>query len=185
MEEFNLGLPKVKKIEAGSLASQLQSVQPIMEGPPIKRKYKDHMGNDVIEYESGGRRMYSYSPTHLYGDYGHSFHKGFFIVDETGNMVFAGEARYNELIEKCQSYWRILKALQEKFHGYRIEPSRGERLAVNDKIIKGFLFYPGMLRIRENSDVEKMIQETVDFISSEIQLDIDRGRIVKGEYGAE
>jgi hypothetical protein len=42
-----------------------------------------------------------------------------------------------------------------------------------------------MLRIRENSDVEKEIQETVDFISSEIQLDIDRGRIVKGEYGVE
>jgi hypothetical protein len=185
MEEFNLGLPKVKKIEADSLASQLQSVQPIMGGPPIKRKYKDHMGNDVIEYESGRRSMYSYSSTHLYGDWGHSFGRGFFVVDETGNMVFAGDERYNELVEKGQPYWKILKALQEKFPEYRIEPSRGERLAVNDKIIKGFLFHPGMLRIRENSDVEKEIQETVDFISSEIQLDIDRGRIVKGEYGAE
>ncbi len=58
-------------------------------------------------------------------------------------------------------------------------------MAVNDKIMKGFLFHPDMLRLRENMDIEAEIERTVEFIANEIQIDIDRGRIKKGEYGTE
>ena len=178
MSEFNMQFPKVKNIAATMIADQITSVQPAV-GPPPIRTYKDHMGNDVSEWESGGRTIHSYSSTHLYGDYGHSFGRGFFVVDENGVMVFAGEERYNELVEKCRPYWQVLKGLQERFPGYRVEPSRGERLSVNDKIIKGISFYPGMLRKTD----DKHVQESIDVIANEIQIDIDRGRIVKGEYG--
>lgn len=180
-------LPIIKNIQATTIADQIVSVEPSAENRPIKRQYKDHMGDDVIEYESGACTTYSYSSTHLYGSYGHSFGMGYFIINESGEMVFASQdpEQYNSLAEKCRPFWKILKGLQEKFPGYRVEMSRGERLAVNDKIMKGFLFYPGMLRLREWMDVEAEIQKEVEFISNEIQIDIDRGRIVKGQYGAE
>ena len=179
--------PFVKNIQATTIADQIQSVQPSTEHRPIKRQYKDHMGDDVIEHESGGVTRYSYSSTHLYGSYGHSFGMGYFIVNESGEMVFASKdpEQYNSLAEKCRPFWKILKGLQEKFLGYRVEMSRGERLAVNDKIMKGFLFYPGMLRLRDGMVVEDEIQKEIEFIANEIQLDIDRGRIIKGQYGAE
>jgi hypothetical protein len=179
--------PVVKNIQATTIAGQIQSVQPSTEHRPIKRQYKDHMGDDVIEHESGGVTRYSYSSTHLYGSYGHSFGMGYFIVNESGEMVFASKdpEQYNSLAEKCRPFWKILKGLQEKFLGYRVEMSRGERLAVNDKIMKGFLFYPGMLRLRDGMVVEDEIQKEIEFIANEIQLDIDRGRIIKGQYGAE
>jgi hypothetical protein len=166
--------PKFKNVTAITIADQITSVQPAV-GPPPIRTYKDHMGNDVSEWESGSRTIHSYSSTHLYGDYGHSFGQGFFVVDENGIMVFASEERYNELVEKCRPYWQVLKGLRERFPEYRVEPSRGERLAVNDKIIKSISFYPGMRMISVESEIEG--------ISEFIQSDIDKGRIVKGEYG--
>jgi hypothetical protein len=181
----SLSFPVPKNVAATTIADRIIGVQPIMESPVIKRQYQDHMGDTVIEYEGGGISRYSYSSTHLYGDYGHSFGFGYFIVNETGEMVFASQdpEQYNALSEKCQPFWKVLKGLQERFPDYRVEMSRGERLAVNDKIIKGFLFYPGMLHLPKGMDVEIGIQKEMDFIANEIQLDIDRGRIVKGEYG--
>ena len=181
----NLKFPVVKQVAAATIADQIQGFQPSMESPPIKRQYRDHMGNHVTEHESGSKTIHSYESVHLYGSYGHSFGLGYFIVNESGEMVFASQdpEQYNSLAEKCYPFWNILKGLQERFPGYRVDMSRGERLAVNDKIMKGFLFYPGMLRLREGMDVEAEIQKGIDFIANEIQLDINRGRIVKGEYG--
>jgi hypothetical protein len=183
----SLSFPVVKKIAATRIADSIIGVQPIMESPPIKRRYQDHMGDHVTEYESGRRTVHSYESVHLYGSYGHSFVFGYFIVNESGETIFASRdpEQYNTLAEKCRPFWKILEGLQERFPGYQVEMSRGERLAVNDKIIKGFLFYPEMLRLREGMDVEIEIQKEIDFIANEIQLDIDRGRIIKGEYGAE
>jgi hypothetical protein len=181
----NLKFPVVKQVAAATIADQIQGFQPSMESPPIKRQYRDHMGNHVTEHESGSRTVHSYESVRLYGSYGHSFGQGYFIVNESGEMVFASQdpEQYDALAEKCRPFWRILKGLQERFPGYRVEMSRGERLAVNDKIMKGFLFFPEMLRLREGMDVEAEIQKEIDFITNEIQLDINRGRIVKGEYG--
>jgi hypothetical protein len=172
--------PIVKKIHPTTISDSITSVQPKV-GPPPTRTYKDHMGNDVSEWEGGGRSIHSYTSDLLYGDYGHAFGRGYFVVDERGQMLFWGEEGYDDVVEKCRPYWKILKGIQENFPGYRIEPSRGERLSVNDKIIKGISFYPGMLR----KTTDEYITEEIKFISGEIQRDIDRGRIVKGEYGAE
>lgn len=180
-----MNFPIVKKVAAGTIADQLQSVQPDLNGPPVRRTYKNHMGSTVTEYMSGSRSIHSYESTNLYGDYGHAFLRGYFVVDENGTMIFMGDERYEEIRSKCIPYWKILKQLQETFKGYNVEPSRGQRLAVNDKIMKGFLFHPGMLRTTENMDIEAEIEKTVEFIAKEIQIDIDRGRIVKGEYGVE
>jgi hypothetical protein len=183
----NMQFPKVKNIQATTIAGQIQGFQPSMESPPIKRQYRDHMGSHVTEYESGSKSIHSYESFHLYGDYGHAFGMGYFIVNESGEMVFDSRdpEQYNALADKCRPFWKLLKGLKERFPGYQVEMSRGERLAVNDKIMKGFLFHPGMLRLREGMDVEAEIQKEIEFITNEIQLDIDRGRIVKGEYGAE
>jgi hypothetical protein len=141
----------------------------------IKDQYKNHMGDDVTVHASGSITTHSYSSYHLHGEYGHSFGSGFYVVDEKGEMVFAGEDGYNKLVEKCRPYWQVLKGLQERFKGYRVEPSRGERIAVNDKIIKGISFYPGMRMVSVDDEIEA--------IGKFIQLDIDRGRIVINEYG--
>jgi hypothetical protein len=148
-----------------------------MDSPKIKESYKDHMGNDVTVYENGSRTAHSYSSTHLYGDYGHAFLHGFFVVDENGEMVFFGDKRYDELVEFCRPYWQVLKGLQERFRGYSVEPSRNNRIAVNDKIIKDIEFFPGMNII--------LVENTIDEIGEAIQRDIDRGRISKDQYGIE
>jgi len=168
--------PIVKKIFSKTIADEIIPVTPSLEGPEIKETYKDHMGNTVTVYENGGRSINSYESTHLYGDYGHSFGRGFFIINESGQMVFSGSEEYNSLAKKCRPYWQVLKGLQEKFKEYRVEPSRGDRLSVNDKIIKGILFYPGMRMI---GSVESEIEAIANFIQS----DIDSRRIIKGKYG--
>ncbi len=177
-----INLPSITGHVATTISEQLISVLPEA-GPQPLRTYEDHMGNTVTEYVSGGRTTHSYSSTHLYGEYGHSFLKGFYVVDENGEMVFAGEERYDELVEKCRPFWKLHSAIKEKFPDYQVEMSRGDRLSVNDKIIKGVTFYPGMFRLRENSEIEHIIQEHLDFITNEIQIDINKGRIKKGEYG--
>ena len=179
MSEFNMQFPIVKNMPVGSIADQIVGVQPKI-GPPPIRTYKDHMGNDVSEWENGSRSIHSYSSTHLYGDYGHAFGMGYFIVNEAGEMVFVSRdpEQYNTLAEKCRPFWQVLKGLQERFPGYRVEKSRGERLAVNDKIIKGILLYPGMRMVGS-------IESEIESIANFIQSDIDKGRIKKGEYGTE
>lgn len=171
--------PVVKNVHATTIADQIQGFQPSMESPPIKRKYRDHMGNQVTEFESGSTTTHCYSSTHLYGDYGHAFGMGYYIVNESGEMIFSSRdpEQYNALAEKCRPFWKVLEGLKKRFPGYRVEMSRGERLAVNDKIIKGVSFYPGMRM--------KSVEDEIWGISEFIQLDIDQGRIVKGEYGAE
>jgi hypothetical protein len=168
--------PIVKKIASKTIGDEIIPVTPSLEGPEIKETYKDHMGNIVTVYENGGRSIHSYESTHLYGDYGHSFGRGFFIINESGQMVFSGSEEYNSLSEKCRPYWKVLKGLKEKFKEYRVEPSRGDRLSVNDKIIKGILLYPGMRMV---DSIESVIESIANFIQS----DIDRGRIIKGKYG--
>ena len=167
--------PAPKNVSAKTIADELQPVTPRMEVPKIRETYKNHMGEDVTVYENGSRSIHSYDSRHLYGDSGHSFGQGFYIVNESGQMVFAGSEEYDALAEKCRPFWKILKGLQEKFKGYSVETSRGNRIAVNDKIIKGILLYPGM-RITT-------IEETIESIAEFIQKDIDRGRIIKGQYG--
>jgi hypothetical protein len=169
--------PIVKNVQAQTIADQIQGVTPRMDVPSIKESYKDHMGNDVTVYEKGGRTIHSYSSTHLYGDYGHSFGHGFFIIDQNGEMVFTNDERYNELVEICRSYWQVLNGLQKRFKGYNVEPSRNNRIAVNDKIIKDIEFFPEMsITLVENS---------IEEIGDVIQKDIDSGRIRKDQYGAE
>lgn len=167
--------PIVKNVSAKTIASELESVSPRMDGPAIKETYTDHMGCVVTVYENGGRTTHSYSQTHLFGDYGHAFGQGYFIVNKDGKMVFVGDEEYNDLANLCRPYWQVLKGLQEKFNEYKVQPSRGERIAVNDKIIKGVSFYPGMRM--------KSVEESIEGIAEFIQKDIDRGRIVKGKYG--
>ena len=168
--------PTVKKIASKTIGDEIIPVTPSLEGPEIKETYKDHMGNTVTVYENGGRSIHSYESTHLYGDYGHSFGRGFFIINESGQMVFSGSEEYNSLFEKCRPYWEVLKGLKEKFKEYRVEPSRGDRLSVNDKIIKGILLYPGMRMVGS-------IEYSIESIANFIQSDIDRRRIIKGKYG--
>ena len=139
-----------------------------MEAPEVKKSYQDHMGNHVIEYASGVRSIHSTEDGLLYGDYGHSFHQGFFVVNQQGEMVYAKDAEYPQIVEKCRPYWKVLRELQKAFPGYRIEPSRGERLSVNDKIIKGVLLYPGMR-------MSGTLEETVEFIKQEIHSRIFMG----------
>lgn len=170
-----MNFPIIKNVHAKSIASEIQSVSPRMDGPAIKETYTDHMGDVVTVYENGGRTTHSYNQTHLFGEYGHSFGQGYFIVNKDGKMVFVGDEEYNDLANLCRPYWQLIKGLQEAFKGYRVEPSSGSRIAVNDKIIKDLKVYPGM----EMSSVEFWI----DAISFYIQADIDKGRIVKGKYG--
>lgn len=173
MREFYF--PKVSNAQTKTIADEIEPVVPRMDSPPILETYKDHMGNNVTVYENGSRTIHSYDSTHLYGESGHSFGRGFYVVNGNGEMVFANEEGYNELVEKCRPYWQVLKGLQEKFKGYRVEPSRGDRLTVNDKIIKGILVYPGMRM--------KSVESVIEGIAEFIQSDIDKGRIVKGKYG--
>jgi uncharacterized protein Veg len=169
--------PVIKNVQATTIADQIQGVTPRMDAPKIKESYKDHMGNDVTVYENGGRTIHSYSSTHLFGDYGHSFGHGFFVVDQNGEMVFAGNERYNELFEICMPYWQVLKGLKDRFKGYSVEPSRNNSIAVNDKIIKGIEFFPGM--------IITLVENSIEEIGNVIQKDIDSGRIKKDQYGAE
>jgi uncharacterized protein Veg len=167
--------PTVKNVQATTIADQIQGVTPRMDSPKIKESYRGHMGNDVTVYENGGRTTHSYSSDHLYGDYGHAFGRGFFIVDENGEVVFYGDERHDELAGICRPYWQVLEGLKERFKGYSIEPSRNKRIAVNDKIIKDIEFFPGMnITLVENS---------INEIEEAIQKDIDSGRIIKGQYG--
>jgi uncharacterized protein Veg len=169
--------PIVKNVQATTIADQIQGVTPRMDAPKIKESYKDHMGNDVTVYENGGRTVHSYSSTHLYGDYGHSFGHGFFVVDQNDEMVFARNERYNELVEICRPYWQVLKGLQDRFKDYRVESSRNNSIAVNDKIIKDIEFFPGM--------IINLVENSIEEIGEAIQRDIDRGRISKDQYGIE
>ena len=170
-----MNFPIVKNVSAKTISSELQAVSSKMDGPAIKESYKDHMGNDVTVYENGSRTIHSYSSTHLHGEYGHSFGQGFYIVNESGERVFMGSEEYEDLAEICRPYWKLLKGLQEAFKGNRVEPSRGSRIAINDKIIEGLEVYPGMGM--------GSVDFWIEAISFYIQKDINNGRIVKGKYG--
>ena len=178
---FNFNFPIVKNISPKTIGLELPSVQPAAE-PPVKERYTDIHGNTVTVYMSGFKSSIG-SGKILYGDYGHMMLKGMYIVNENLEYVFRGESpeEYNRILSECNNYHLILKGLQEKFKqpNFLVQPCQGDRLAVNDKIIKALLFYPKM-RMIENS-----IEAEIKMISREIEIDIESGRIVAGKFGIE
>ena len=165
-----LKFPILRSNQAKLLADDLLSVTPIEQ--KIKSETTNHWGDKVVEYEDGNIMTFT-TESHLQpGDSGHAFGFGFFIVNEKSEMVFmSDEEEYVRLAKKYQPLDQISSALNKAFPGYRIERSRGDRIAVNDKIIDGVLFTPLM----DGGSVEKHIE----FIKKQIQKDIDGGRIKK------
>jgi len=180
-DKFPSILPLVMRVAAKSIGNDLESHLPMTESMPVKEKYTDHWGDAVTVYESGFRSTISTSDRLLYGDYGHSFGQGMFVVDKQLKMVFRDDPEYVDLCKKAGTVKKIMDALRDNFKEYSVERGRGDRIVVNDKIIKGFLLYPGC--IRKESD--EMIQAYIENVTSTIQLDIDRGRIVKGKRGTD
>ena len=173
--------PVIKNINSRTLSDSIEPVAP-MEQPPIEKQYENHHGDIVTKYKgSMFAHISSTQSNHMYGDRGHAFGKGWYIVNEDLQFVYSGSEEYDELFKKCNDFWKVLSGLQKRFKGpdYYVERGRGDRIVVNDKIIKGPLIHPGMLRGRDNVD------EIVDGISEFIQNDIDRGRIIAGEFGIE
>lgn len=99
----NLKLPIAKRLAIKSLASDLISVQPMSGPPPGTETYVNEKGNTVYKTPKGtvmevGSNFEKMKP----GEGGHSFGKGWFIVDENGKFVYAGDdfEKYNNLMEK-------------------------------------------------------------------------------------
>lgn len=113
----------------------------------------------------------------LFGDRGHAYMNGWFVVDKDKNQIYNGDPGYDELVEKCKSMWEVLDGLQKNFPEYNVERGRGDRLFVNDKMIKGILIYPGMRMVQGS------LEEEIKSISEFIQNDINNKRIIKGKYG--
>ena len=178
--------PQIKRVYAKTIATELVSVQPlsapsgILDGitnwsNPIA-SYKNYWGETVHVYGNGSKSIQNdkKKPIYRYGDVGHSFIHGFYIIDENGEPVYAGDPRYDE-IRKNSSYWKVLQELKVHYSepDFSIEKGRGEKLVINDKAIKGIRIYHGM----------ELDKNTIDSFIKIIDEEIRKGRIRAGVFG--
>ena len=180
MESFMaFEFPVVRNVSGKTIADSLESVTPKAPGK-IKKQYENHWGETVTQYEGNiFSNITSTNSHHMFGDKGHSFGFGFYVVNERGEMVYSGNEEYNELVKKCSSYWEAMEILRRKYRlpEYSVERGRGDRLVINDKIIKDILIHPGSFR--------GGILIFLDMAFELIDADIASGRIKPGEYGRE
>ena len=170
--------PRIKNINARTLADNIESVIP-MQPKKIEKQYENHWGETVTKYKGGFFNHITSTGSHpMFGDRGHTFGVGLYIVNEDGQEIYEPSKEYNELSKKCSEYWEAMGILRSKYRlpEYSVERGRGDRLVVNDKIIKGISFYPGMRMVGS-------IESEIESIANFIQSDIDKGRIIKGKYG--
>ena len=173
--------PAIRNTNPRTIADSIEPVIP-MEQPPIEKQYENHWGDTVTRYKD---RLFgiitSTSSNAMYGDHGHAFGMGWYIVNENLEHIYSGCEEYDRLFKECLTYWQVIRGLQKRFKSpeYQVQRGRGDRLVVNDKIIKGPLIYPGS--VRGTLTVESEINALSEFI----QKDIDRGRIIAGEFGIE
>ena len=171
--------PIVRNVSGKTIADSLESVTPTAPGK-IKKQYENHWGETVTQHEgSMFSTITSYDSHHMFGDRGHAYGMGWYIVNETGQMVYSDNEEYNELVKKCSVYWEAMEILRRKYKlpEYSVERGRGDRLVVNDKIIKGILIHPGSFR--------EGLMIFLDCAFDLIDADIASGRIKPGEYGRE
>lgn len=183
MSEFNkINFPFIKNIKAKTIADDIMPIVP--DATPIEyvNTYINHWG-ETVNVTKSGMSMTVATESHLqYGDWGHEFLNGWYIIGEDNMPVYANDEKYNEIFDKCKPFLKVLDGLQKQFNEYRVERGRGNRIFVNDKMIKGILLYPGM-RLKHLNNPFISFREAIEEISKYIQEDIDSGRIVKGRYG--
>ncbi len=77
-------------------------------------------------------------------------------------------------MEKLTQYIQehILTRLREAYPKYKIEIGRGDRIMVDDKVIKGILFTPSRAK------TYKKVEEHIQFVFGLIDEDIKRGRFI-------
>jgi hypothetical protein len=171
--------PIVRNVSGKTIADSLESVTPKAPGK-IKKQYENHWGETVTQYEgSMFSTITSHESHYMFGDRGHTLGAGLYVVNENGQTIYEPSEEYNRLQEKCSEYWEAMGTLRRKyrFPEYSVERGRGDRLVVNDKIIKGILIHPGSFRGGLIASLN-MAFELID-------ADIASGRIKPGEYGRE
>jgi hypothetical protein len=175
----NLVFPLVQKVFVKTIAMDLVPVQPLSKPTgafmPIG-SYTDYWGETVVLYKDGYKQIHSSGERRSrYGDTGHAFINGYFIVDEDGSSVYEGDPRFDQIFEKTSDYRRVLKELRDEFQqpDYNVERGRGQRLVINDKIVKGISIHPEM----------KIESNTLDNFIEIIREDIRIGRIRAGFFG--
>ena len=170
-------LPQIKNVQPKLIGDEIQSVTP-KNSSIIEKEYKNHWGDTVIKYEdSMFAIVYSSEPHYLYGDWGHDFLYGFYVIDENEKHIYADQPGYKEIMNKSKDMWDVLDGLIKNFPSpdFQVERGRGDRIVVNDKIIKGILLHPGM-KI-------KSVDDTIEAITEFINLDIKNNRIIPGKFG--
>lgn len=176
--EFDLQFPVVKNVSAKTIGSELVGLVPDSSAKELKETWTDHCGGTTNVYKDGSKISFGSGTNHLYGDCGHSFMDGFYIIDKDGNMVFRDDPEYYIIHDFCRPVNKLMLLLRDLLPDYRVERGRADRLFVNDKMIKGILIYPGM---RISGTIEEAAKSILEFI----QADIESGRIRKGVYGIE
>jgi hypothetical protein len=180
MESFMaFEFPIIRNTSGKTMADSLESIKPKSPGK-IEKQYENHWGETVTKYEGGSFNHITSTKSHLmYGDRGHTFGVGLYIVNESGQTIYEPSEEYNRLQEKCSEYWEAMGILRRKYRlpEYSVERGRGDRLVLNDKIIKGILIHPGSFR--------GGLITFLDIAFELIDADITSGRIKPGEYGRE
>jgi hypothetical protein len=180
MESFMaFEFPIVRNVNARTLVDSLESVTPKAPGK-IKEQYENHWGETVTKYEGSIFNNITSTESHLmFGDRGHAFGFGYYVVNERGEVVYSSSEEYAQLVEKCSKYWEAMEILRRKYKlpDYSVERGRGNRLVVNDKIIYGILIHPGSFR--------GGLITFLDIAFELIDADITSGRIKPGEFGIE
>ncbi len=77
-----------------------------------------------------------------------------------------GDSTFNEYIRE-----RVISTIKSYFPRYDVKIGRGDRIMVDDKIIKGFLVHPGRRDY-------KLTVIHIDAIATAINEDIKRGRFI-------
>ena len=171
--------PTIRNTNARTLAEHMEPVFP-MQSRKIKKQYENHWGETVTEYGGSMFSVIRSTASHfMFGDRGHTFGVGLYIVNERGETIYEPSKEYDDLREKCSMYWEAIGILRSKYRlpEYSIERGRGDRLVVNDKIIKGILIHPGSFRAG--------LMIFLDCAFGLIDHDIESGRIKPGEFGRE
>jgi hypothetical protein len=168
--------PIVKNVYAKTIGSLIKPVKPAKEGK-IKERYTNHWGEVVTIYETGGRITHSTTDNKMYGDYGHAYGFGWYIINEKLDAVYTSDPEYDELFKKCLPVWTIMNKLREiyKSPDYSVERGRGDRIFVNDKMIKGIALSIG--------GRSAGIEAEVEGISEMINLAIKHKDIIPGKFG--